>query len=131
MVSATGYMLIVKRMAPRYDIWLLTGIQMMAGAIFFLPGAWFLFGRDFTAISDPLNLGMLVYLGIGVTVLAYGLYNAGVSRLPAARASVMMNLIPVLAVVMSWAWLGERLNGVQIAFAAMTLAGVMLAQRRR
>ncbi len=130
MVSATGYMLIVKRMAPRYDIWLLTGIQMMAGAIFFLPGAWYLFGRDLATVSQPLNLGMLIYLGIGVTVLAYGLYNAGVSRLPAARASVMMNLIPVLAVVMSWIWLGERLNGVQIAFAAMTLAGVMLAQRK-
>ncbi len=130
MVAATGYMLIVKRMSRRYDIWLLTGIQMMTGAVFFLPGAFDLFGPDRAVLSTPRNGGLLLYLGIGVTVLAYGLYNAGISRLTAARASVMLNLIPVLAVLISWLWLGERLNSVQMLFAALTLAGVMLAQKR-
>jgi drug/metabolite transporter (DMT)-like permease len=62
-------------------------------------------------------------------VLAYGLYNAGVSRLSAARASVMLNMIPVIAFLISWVWLGERLNAAQMAFAALTLAGVFLAQK--
>ncbi len=130
MVSAAGYMLIVKRMAGRYDIWLLTGIQMTAGAVFFLPGAFRLFGEDLHILTEPFHAALLAYLGVGVTVLAYGLYNAGVSRLPAARASVMLNMIPVISLLISWIWLGERLNGPQLAFAGMTLAGVMLAQRK-
>lgn len=130
MCAAAGYMLIVKRMSRRYDIWLLTGIQMLAGAVFFLPGAFDLAGADLAALARPANLGLLLYLGIGVTVLAYGLYNAGVSRLSAARASVMLNMIPVIAFIISWAWLGETLNPLQLAFAALTLAGVFLAQKK-
>jgi len=129
MVTGVGYILIIKRMARRYNIWLLTAIQMMAGTVFFLPGAFELFGANSAALAQPGNLALLIYLGVGVTVLAYGLYNVGISRLPAAKAGAMLNLLPVIAVAMSWAWLGETLNGAQIAFAALTLAGVMLAQR--
>ncbi len=129
MVMAVGYMLIIKKLTPRYDIWLLTGIQMAGGAIIYLPGAAYLLGEQRELFLQPFNLGLFIYIGAGVTVLAYGFYNYGVARLSAARAAVMVNLIPVFAVMISWLWLGERLNGLQIAFAALTLGGVILTQK--
>ncbi len=130
MVCAVGYIMIVKRLGQRYDIWLLTGIQMTGGFFLFLPGAVTLFTQPEPLFSSLFDLSLLVYLGVGVTVLAYGLYNTGVARLPAAQAAALVNLIPVLAVIMSWATLGETLNLLQIAFAAVTLAGVALSQWR-
>jgi len=129
MICGVGYMLIVKRMAARYDIWLLTGIQMSAGFLFFLPGAGPLLLDGGLMRLDGQSLALLFYLGAGVTVLAYGLYNIGISRLPAARAAVLVNLLPVITLGLSWIFLGERLNPLQLLFAGLTLAGVYLAQR--
>jgi drug/metabolite transporter (DMT)-like permease len=40
-------------------------------------------------------------------------------------------LEPVLAIVVAWAWLGESLDAVQLAGAALTLAAVCLALSSR
>jgi drug/metabolite transporter (DMT)-like permease len=130
MICGVGYMLIIKRLAPRYDIWLLTGLQMSAGFLFFLPGARPLLMEGGLWRLDGLSLLLLIYLGAGVTVLAYGLYNIGISRLPAASAAVLVNLLPVITLGLSWGFLGERLNALQLAFAVLTLAGVFLAQKQ-
>ena len=129
MASAVGYVMLVKRMSPRYDIWFLTGFQMLVGAVFFTPGLFLSSGPGLEALLDPFHAALMVYLGIGVTVLAYACYNIGISRLPAARATAMLNLIPVFAVLISWLWLGERLNPVQLAFATLAMSGVWLAQK--
>ncbi len=128
-LSAVGYMLIVKRLAPRWPVWVITAFQMAFGAVFFLPGAWAL--NDAAAwqrLMQPRTLLLVLYLGAAITVLAYGFYNYSISRLTAARAGVLVNLLPVLAAAIGWWWLGERLNGAQLAAAALILAGVLLAQ---
>ncbi len=131
MVCAVGYILIVKHLGKRHDIWFLTAVQMVGGFILFLPGAVILFTKDAAIFGNFIDLSLLVYLGLGVTVLAYGLYNTGISRLTAAQATVLLNLIPVLAVVMSWLTLGETLSLLQVLFAGVTLAGVALSQWQR
>jgi drug/metabolite transporter (DMT)-like permease len=40
-------------------------------------------------------------------------------------------LEPVVAILVAWAWLGETLDGVQLAGAALTLGGIGLAQTSR
>jgi len=39
MICAAGNMLIIKRLSDRYNPWGLTAMQIVAGAVFFLPGA--------------------------------------------------------------------------------------------
>ncbi|MCY1555114.1 EamA-like transporter family protein [compost metagenome] len=72
----------------------------------------------------------MVYLGIVVTVGAYGLYNFGVSRLPASQASGFINLIPVFTLVFAMLLLGESLNAMQMLAAALVFVGVALSQWR-
>jgi drug/metabolite transporter (DMT)-like permease len=43
----------------------------------------------------------------------------------------MAMLEPVVAIVVAWAWRGESLEPVQLAGAALTLAGIALAQTAR
>ncbi|MDF3931780.1 DMT family transporter [Pseudomonas citronellolis] len=128
MVCATGYTLLLKHLSARYSPFILTAMQAFIGSLFFLPLA---------AVSSgvppaPSGQGLfaLIYLGSVVTVGAYGLYNFGVSRLPASQATGFINLIPVFTLILAWLLLGERLNGQQLLATALVFAGVALSQWR-
>jgi drug/metabolite transporter (DMT)-like permease len=73
----------------------------------------------------------ILYLGVFVTLGAYGLYNYGMSKIPAGQASAFVNLIPVISMLLGWAWLGERLNAAQLAGVAVVFGGVLLSQEWR
>ncbi|GBE14185.1 putative DMT superfamily transporter inner membrane protein [bacterium BMS3Abin14] len=127
MVSAAGYVLLVKRLSEWYSPWTLTALQIVTGAVFFLPGAFPLLDGRAAAIGVGEILALL-YLGAFVTLGAYGLYNFGLSRIPANHAAAFVNLIPVVAVFLGWKLLGETLNSGQIAATLCVLAGVWLSQ---
>jgi drug/metabolite transporter (DMT)-like permease len=127
MMTAVGYVLLVKHLSERYNPWALTAMQIIAGTLFFMPiGLVQLIERlpDITLLQAL----VLVYLGVGVTLGAFGLYNLGIKYIPANRASAYVNLIPVVAVLFGWVLLGETLNGAQIAAAFCVLAGVWMSQ---
>ena len=73
----------------------------------------------------------MLYLGVVITVGAYGLYNFAVSRLPASQASGFINLIPVFTLLFAVLLLGERLVGQQVLAAALVFIGLALSQWRR
>lgn len=128
MLCATGYTLLLKRLSERYSAFFLTAMVAFVGSVFFLPlAAW---TAPFPTQVTPLALGAVVYLGVIVTVGAYGLYNFGVSRMPASQASGFVNLIPVFTLLFAMLLLGESLNTVQVLAAALVFAGVALSQWR-
>ncbi len=56
-------------------------------------------------------------------------WSYGVQRLGPGRTGMFGNLTPALALVLSWAALREELSAVQVAGAAVTLAGIWYARR--
>jgi len=129
MMCSCGYVLTMKSLSARYGSWFLTGLQCVAGAVFFLP-AIFLFGGAFSSPGLVPAAGALLYLGLLVTLVAFGLYNFGLSRMPASSASAFINLIPVCSVLLGWAVLGEVLTSGQYAACLIVMAGVGLSQAR-
>ncbi|WP_027723381.1 DMT family transporter [Maridesulfovibrio zosterae] len=128
MCCAAGYMLLVKRLSASYGPWTLTAVQNAAGCVFFLPGLYLLI-RDGIG-ADPMHtLAIAGYLGAFVTLGAFGLYNVGMSRLPAGKASAFINLVPAIAAFFGWAILDETLTFTQIIASGIIFAGVGLAQR--
>lgn len=128
MLCAMGYTLTLKFLSARYSAFLLTAMQAFVGAVFFLPvAAW---SAPLPTSISALGLGAVLYLGVVITVGAYGLYNFAVSRLPASQASGFVNLIPVFTLVFAALLLGERLAGQQIFGAALVFVGVGLSQWR-
>jgi drug/metabolite transporter (DMT)-like permease len=55
------------------------------------------------------------------------MWSYGIARVPAARAGVYSNLVPVVAVVLAWAALGESLSSRQLMGGAVVLVGAVLA----
>ena len=154
MIAAAAYTLTSSRLGRRYSPWSLTGLQLAAGALFFLPGLAFLVRDGWpgfpwatqpgllaaaaaagaATVSPWALVGVLAFLGSFVTLAALGCFNWGLSRLPAAQASLFLNLIPVIAVLLGWVLLGESLSAGQCISAVAVVGGVLLGQglgRRR
>lgn len=129
MASAAANILLVKRLCERYNPWLLTALQIIAGSLFFSPGLVLLIRQPLQAWSLVLVLS-IVFLGAFVTLGAFGLYNWAMSQIPAARASIFINLVPVIAVAIGWLVMGESLSSLQCLAAGAVVAGVALSQRR-
>lgn len=136
MCCASGYMLVLKHLSSRFDSWHLTGLQVFAGALFFLPGAlatepdWLAAPASALA-AVPLDAWLAVaYLGGVVTLAAFGLYHKAVACLSSAQAAASINLVPLVAVFAGWLLLGETLAPGQFAACALILAGVLLGQSR-
>jgi drug/metabolite transporter (DMT)-like permease len=129
MLCAMGYTLLLKHLSTRYSAFALTAMQAFIGAVFFLP-----LGITLEPVPSQVSMqGLLavLYLGIVVTVFAYGLFNFGVGSLPASQASGFINLIPVFTLIFALLILDERLNVQQTAGAGLVFAGVVLSQWRR
>ena len=109
MVAACGYMILVKQLSSRYNTWTLTALQVMGGTLFFLPGIFPLLSAD-PAIWTPKLILLLLFLGPCVSLGAFGLYNYGIQTIAVSRASICINLIPVIAMLLGWLVLGETLN---------------------
>lgn len=130
MVCATGYIILMKVLSRELPPLFLTGVQAFFGALFFLPVV--LLPQVHLPVELPVNgLLVVVYLGVFVSVGAYGLYNYGVSRVPASQASAFINLIPAFSIFFGFVLLGERLTPWQIAACALVFGGVILSQDRR
>ncbi|HTX73028.1 MAG TPA: DMT family transporter [Rectinemataceae bacterium] len=69
----------------------------------------------------------ILYLGLFCSAAGYWLYISALDLLGAGRASVFINLIPVVSVVAAFFVLGERLGGFQWIGGAIAVAGVYLA----
>lgn len=128
MLCATGYTLLLKHLSARYSPFILTAMQAFIGSLFFLPLA--LASSGLPSMPGPQGLLALIYLGTVVTVGAYGLYNFGVSRLPASQATGFINLIPVFTLIFAALLLGEVLSGQQALAATLVFVGVALSQWR-
>jgi drug/metabolite transporter (DMT)-like permease len=72
----------------------------------------------------------VLYLGVAVTLGAYGLYNFGLKHIPVNKASAYVNLIPVFSVIMGWMLLGESFSMQQCLAAGLVMAGVCISQCR-
>jgi drug/metabolite transporter (DMT)-like permease len=65
------------------------------------------------------------------TIVPFFLLVSALRHISATTAGIVAMLEPVAGALVAWAWLGESLNGVQLAGAAVVLAAIGLAQTAR
>jgi len=117
------YYIFGKLYLPRYATPTLFLYALPVGALGLLPFV------EFVPLS-PKALCALLFLGIFSTYGAYLAYYAGLRRLPAARASVVATLEPVVANLFAFLLFREVLSPLGYLGAVLVLLAVLLTVRR-
>ncbi|MGE0085097.1 MAG: DMT family transporter [Desulfococcaceae bacterium] len=126
-LSATFYIIGARDLGEKHSAFEITSLQILYGALFFAPGfLWELPEIQWNAVSSR-SLSALVYLTVFSTVAAFVCYNYGLGKMPAARASMFINCIPVITTAGAWFLLEERLTMFQICGGATVLMAVFLS----
>jgi drug/metabolite transporter (DMT)-like permease len=86
--------------------------------------------QDWGTISLP-AWGGLFYSGALSIALAYVLWYYGVRHLGGSRTAVYSNTVPVVAILVAWATLGEVPTWMQVVGTALILSGIGLSKIRR
>jgi drug/metabolite transporter (DMT)-like permease len=115
---------ILARVSPLQVTWLGCG----AGTLACLP-----FGPKL--ISDisnaaPSAIGSMIYLGVVPTALGFATWSYALRRMSAGRLASLAYLIPVVAILLGWAVLGETPPQLGVLGGALCLIGVSIARRR-
>jgi len=101
-----------------------TACLLWAGTAMLLP---FLPGALASAATAPAGaLGAVVFLGLGPAALAYVAWSYALSRLPVSRAASFLYLVPPIATLLAWIWLGETPGSGALVGGAVALSGVVL-----
>ena len=115
---------VLARVSPLQVTWL----GCVAGTIACLPFAPTLV--DDLGGAGATGIGWIVYLGLVPTALGFATYAFALRRMTAGRLASITYLIPVVAILLGWALLGETPPALAVAGGALCLAGVYLARRR-
>jgi drug/metabolite transporter (DMT)-like permease len=127
--SAAVYNVMARRLLVSRSALFVTAFQNIFGALFMLPLAaaeMIIVGVRRPTLPAVLGLG---YLTLFCSVLAYLLLNYAFRFVEASKASVFVNLIPVIAVASAFVMLGERFTVGQAAAAVVVIVGVWLTNR--
>ncbi len=101
------------------------------GLVFMLPALGFMdLQLAPERFSDPVNLLNLLFLSFFASALCFASWNWCVGVLGAVKTSVYIYLVPVVTIAASWLILHERLTGTAMVGALLTLAGLVISERK-
>lgn len=121
------YSLVVKQVMfmfpPLGTILVMTGLSLVI--LFpFITVEWLVYGIP--SIWNLSNIIGFLYLGIFPSFIALLFYNTAVERLGASKASVFLNLLPVVTMTGAYFWLGEKVSVAQVTGALLVILGVVM-----
>lgn len=125
-VSATGYAavtLLGRSLSGRVASEHVTSLGFVVAALVALPGGLVV---GMTAPLRAETIGLVLYLGVGPTAVAYGLFFSGLRGTRSGPASVLTLVEPLTATVLSVALIGERLAAWQWVGAGLLAASVVV-----
>jgi drug/metabolite transporter (DMT)-like permease len=128
-VLATAiYFTAQKPFSIRYGAAGVTTVTILGGALGTLP---FGIGLPQALVAAPLGrTGALLWLGLAPTFLGYLTWNIALHRASVSKVSSFIYFSTPIALLISWAWLGERPAPVTLIGGAIVVGGVVLTNAR-
>ncbi len=127
-LSWSMYTVFGKKLILKYGAFKTSSATMILGAIIFLPfGMFGVVNFDFSHIST-VDVGGILYLGLGTSVLGYGLWYYALGKIETSKVAIFTNLQPVITTVLTVVLLGQSLTPIFIIGGIIAICGVILTQ---
>jgi drug/metabolite transporter (DMT)-like permease len=118
----------IKKHNTESNPFLNAGLQMLFGGIFVMPLS-FAFDDLTTITWSAEAVYSLIYLIVFGSIIAYTCYSYALRKLPMTIVSLYAYVNPLVAVVLGWAVLSEKLN-MKIGIAILiTVAGIYIVNK--
>src|SRR5690606_9076110 len=118
----------LKKQGNDGDPFMNAGLQMFFGGLWLLPATLFFDDLSHVTWSAEAVYAM-IYLILFGSIVAYACYTYALRKLPMTIVSLYAYVNPLVAVVLGWLVLGEKLNA-QIGIAILiTVAGIYIVNR--
>jgi drug/metabolite transporter (DMT)-like permease len=126
-VAYAAAVVVQKRVLTRVTAFQVTWLGCLAGTIACLPFAP-------TLVTDATRAGLaaigwIIYLGAVPTAAGFAAWAFALRRVSAGQAAALNYLIPVVAIVGSWAVLAETPSWLSMGGGSLCLAGVFISRR--
>ncbi len=116
------YYILGRRLLSRYSAPTLFAWILILGGAGLLPFVE-------VTLPTPRAIAALLFIGFASTYCAYSAYSAGLMRLYSSQASVIATMEPVVAAILAYLVLEERLGTAGYVGAGLVLIGVLLQAR--
>lgn len=118
----------IKKKNQNTNPFLGAGLQMTFGAIALIPLSLVL--DDYSSIQWSTEvIYSLIYMILIGSVGAYACYSYAIKKLPMTLVSLYAYINPIVAVVLGWLVLNEKLNGSIVLAILITIAGIYIVNR--
>lgn len=128
------YNVLYRNLAPNIPSTHQTYYIFLYGTIGIIP--WMIYNLyldnnfyNFVKSFSITNIGYMIFLSLGSSVLAYLFFNEGIKLLGASKASIFINYVPVITIFLSIIILNDIPIVSQIIGSVVVLGGVYLSQR--
>ncbi|UKJ06607.1 DMT family transporter [Solitalea lacus] len=123
-----GTMIAKRNYSEEVSPFLASGIQTLSGGLMLFVFSPFV--DDYTYLKfDQNGLWALAYLVILGSIISYTCYSYALSKLPTSIVAMYAYINPIIAVIMGWLILNEKLNNIIGISAVIILAGLYLVNQ--
>lgn len=123
------YTLVAKSLFRKYSELAIVYYQTLFGTITLIPFA-LLETTNWSAIDATVSLN-LIFLGVFCSAIASYFYVVGMDKIGIGTASLMMNLVPVVAVAASYLVFNEKTSLVQIFGGLLVITAVSISSSHK
>ncbi len=106
-------------------------IVFLLGTLVLIPFYLYEYSRQGGFVLTLSNMGVLLYLGLGASVICFLLWNRAIALLGSGRTSLFGNLIPVFSAVEAILILGEKVNWIQVMSFGLVITGLLIANLQK
>lgn len=107
-------------------------VAFAIGTVFLVP--FYVWELTHTAAATQIEwdgnlISVILYLGIGASVIAFLLWNVAISKLGSGRTALFGNLIPVFSIIEAILILGESITWIHVISFAIVIIGLVIANQ--
>ena len=129
-VLGAVYMVFTRLVLSTYHPFTLTSTQTIFGLLFYLPFAIIELKNNGWPVINPGGVLSALFLGVFASVVSFFAFNKALQQIEATRASIFVNIIPLVSIFFAWIFLDEKLSAGHLISGTVIIAGVAIGTIR-